>query len=304
MHLHSVVLALLTLASPMFFLDLGGGAGGPSPFANLAHAAFFAPLAWGLARTTPFAHLPAQVRSACVLGLALALGGLIETIQPHFGRTASWQDMAVDALGGLAGLLFLPPVGSGLPSVARKALKTATAAGLAWFVVFEPFLTHQDELRAHRQFPLLCDFESRLEADRWTRGEIVRSEARHGDASLRVRLDAGPYPGTALVRSLGDWRGYACLSLSVFNPDPEPLVLTVSVRDRDHARRGGKYEDRYNGEFEVRQGWNDLNIPVEAIRTAPRDRVMGLDSLESVVVFASHLPKPRVIYLDYIRLRP
>lgn len=40
-----------------------------------------------------------------ILPLAIAYGGLIELIQPYFGRSAEWGDFVADALGAFAGAL-------------------------------------------------------------------------------------------------------------------------------------------------------------------------------------------------------
>ena len=167
---------------------------------------------------------------------------------------------------------------------------------------YGPLTTLWDMWQASRQFPVISDFETRFEARRWSIGEISKSVARRGHNSLRVLLNKGNYPGTTLQRSFGDWRGYTGFSFSLYLPDETPLSITVSVRDHDHNRRGGEFHDRFNRTFTMRQGWNDIIIPISDIQGAPVERTLALDRLSEVVIFTTNLPAPRVIYIDNVRL--
>ncbi|MEM9912015.1 MAG: VanZ family protein [Pseudomonadota bacterium] len=66
-------------------------------FDKLVHAAAFAALAFPLsvARTHSW---------SLIFLVGLAFGGLIELIQPRFGRTADWFDLLADAFGLLIGI--------------------------------------------------------------------------------------------------------------------------------------------------------------------------------------------------------
>ena len=171
-------------------------------------------------------------------------------------------------------------------------------------VFYRPVTTLWDIWQASRQFPLISDFETRFEAKRWSNGEIEDGIARHGNKSLNIALKTRKSAGTILKRSFGDWRGYSVLAFSLNNPDDQPLRITVSIRDREHFRRGGKFYDRFNRRFILKKGWNDITIPVADIRNAPSDRELDLGNLSEVVIFASDLPEPQRINLDYVRLIP
>ena len=149
---------------------------------------------------------------------------------------------------------------------------------------------------------MLSDFETRFEARRWSSGEIDRTVGRHGRASLRVSMGTEKYAGTTLKRSFGDWRGHCAFAFSLYNPDPEPLSITVSIRDEEHFRRGGEYHDRFNRVFTMGQGWNEFHIPVADIEHAPSARTLDLSRLTEVVIFTVDPPAPRVMYLDHVRL--
>jgi hypothetical protein len=176
---------------------------------------------------------------------------------------------------------------------------------IAIIIFSGPALALWDMLQASRQFPVLGDFESFLETRRWSSGKIDRDYARHGRASLRVPLATGKkYPGTTLLNTFGDWTGHLFFAFSVHNPDPEPLFLTLSIRDHEHFRRGGRYSDRFNRSFRIEHGWNDIRIPLENIKNAPLERTLELDNLAEVVFFTVDLHEPRLMHLDYVRLIP
>ena len=65
---------------------------------KLVHLAAFAALAFPLARTGRFGLVPVFVAAS-------AFGGIIELIQPSFGRSADIQDWIADILGVILGIV-------------------------------------------------------------------------------------------------------------------------------------------------------------------------------------------------------
>lgn len=295
-----VVLAGLML----FFIDMKHESGSAVyQLYGFAHLAFFMLMALGLSRLPDLAQRPFIQQFFLIMSAVLLVGGIIEVIQPYFGRTASWRDLGIDLLGGLLGIMFLAP--------ARRCLRQGhlacgqiAVAGIAVIVFYGTIVTLWDMRQASRQFPVLGDFEARLETRRWSSGEIDKGIARHGERSLRVSLGTRKYEGTTLKRSFGDWRGYSTFAFSIYNPDPDDLPITVSIRDEEHFRRGGEYNDRFNRVFTIEAGWNDVYIPIADIENAPSARKLELDHLSEVVIFTVDPPAPRVMYLDYVRLIP
>ena len=301
----ALLLLILFAVLPLFFVPLGQDPAGPLAQLNIfGHFIFFALLAWFLARLHVLAGLSIYQQFALIIAAVLISGGSIELIQEHFGRTASWKDLGVNLTGGLFGLLFLAPGRVRMPWVLLRGGQV-TILILCLFLFSNPMLTLWDMHHATRQFPVLGDFETTLETRRWSSGKIDKEFFRHGRASLMVPLETGKkYTGTTLRRSFGDWTGYTFLAFSVHNPDPEPLFLTVSIRDHEHNRRGGEYIDRFNKSFRIDQGWNDIRIHVQDIENAPAERTLLLDSLSEVVFFTTELDQPRIIHLDHVRLIP
>jgi len=298
-------LIIVVLASTMFFfVDLKHESGSAVyQLYGFAHLAFFMLTAYLLSRIPSLALRPFAHQFLIILCVVLAVGGVIEVIQPYFGRTASLRDLGIDLLGALLGIMFLVP---GRNSLRRGVLACSQIAVAATAVnaFYGPVVTLWDMRQASRQFPVLGDFETNLETIRWSGGEIDKSIARHGARSLRVSLGTRKYEGTTLERSFGDWRGYQTFAFSIYNPDPDPLPITVSIRDGEHFRRGGAYDDRFNRGFTMQQGWNDISIPIADIENAPTARKLELNHLNEVVIFTVDPPAPRVMYLDYVRLIP
>jgi hypothetical protein len=297
-----LIIALMLFGLMLFFVDMGHGPGSALyQFYGFAHLAFFMAMALALSRWSLLTPYPFWLQAVGTIGAILILGGIIELIQPYFGRSASWRDLGIDGVGGLLGVVFLSPARRSLSRRILACVQTA-ALVIVGVVFYGPVTTIWDMWQALRQFPVLSDFETCFEAKRWSSGEIGNGIARHGEKSLRVALGTKKYAGTTLKRSFGDWRGWSSLAFSLYNPDPEPLRITVSIRDHEHFRRGGEYHDRFNRSFVLDEGWNDISIAVAEIENAPLTRRLKMDRLSEVVIFTANLPAPRVMFLDYIRL--
>jgi hypothetical protein len=286
----------------LFFVDMKHEPGSAVyQLYGFAHPAFFMLMVLALSRLPGVAQRPVLYQFLIILCVVLFVGGIIELIQPYFSRTGRWRDLGLDLLGGFLGIMFLLP--------ARRSLRQGVllfgqlmALALIVVVFYGPATTLWDIRQASKQFPVLGDFETGLEAKRWSSGEIAKGIASYGENSLRVFLGKGKYVGTTLERSFGDWRGYSAFAFSIYNPDPDPLPITVSIRDEEHFRRGGEYHDRFNKVYPMKQGWNDVSIPIADIENTPSGRKQELNHLSEVVIFTVDPPAPRVMYLDYVRL--
>ena len=84
----AVVIAVLTLA-PM-------PSGGPAGSDKIYHVLAFACLAFPLPLVRP------RLAVWVILGV-IAYGGMIEMIQPFFGRQAEWADLVADGIGAVVG---------------------------------------------------------------------------------------------------------------------------------------------------------------------------------------------------------
>jgi hypothetical protein len=240
------------------------------------------------------------------LGATLLLAIASELLQSPFHRSPEVADVARDLLGTCLALAFGPSALCPQVRWARHALRAASLLALAAAV--SPLAAASlDELVARRQFPVLGDFESSLELGRWG-GSAARSlstaVSRRGRRSLRVDLGTEHYSGIALNYFPGDWRGFRDLCFQMYVPGPATLALTCRVHDAHHRERGQTYGDRFNRRLHLTPGWNDVVISLDDVLRAPQGREMDLAQIEGFAIFAAALPRPRIFYLDNLRLEP
>ncbi len=268
---------------------------------NLGHVVYFAFitlifLQFTAIRTKSYASIVLWV----VL-LSTVLGFLIEILQYGTARNADILDVLHDVLGSLLILAFYKPI---QPIKAKSILWFRCVVSIITLWALWPFtIALYDEINAQRSFPVLADFSSSLELDRW-----------HGNTTFKLKKLNEDYPHTLQVTfdtenssSIGleyfpkDWSAYQYLNLNVYNPKQKPLKLVLRVHDHQH-KPNYIYNDRFNKRLNIAYGWSHLKIPLYEIKYAPRGREMDLTRVENVSIFTSRLAKPEVLYLDSVYL--
>ncbi|MGM0672649.1 MAG: VanZ family protein [Pseudomonadota bacterium] len=290
---------LLIGVLPLFFIDLDRWIGAVPPEVHaLGHVAFFGVLALVLMALPPLRRRQFAQRAVLVLLIILVVGSAVEVAQGFLGRSPSLRDVALNLVGAMAAVSLFAR-----PGVQRRVF-VGLAGTLLVAMLAAPALDLADRAVARAQFPTLAEFDTPLEHRRWSNGQPSETIARAGSRSLRIELAPGSWPsfGTHMQRSFGDWSGYGYLELSLFNPDDEPLRLGLSIRDREHFRSGRSYRNRYATRMELDWGWNDVRIPVAEIRDGPEERPLDLDQIAELAIFALDLERPRVVFLDRVRL--
>jgi len=273
---------------------------------NLGHILLFALLtyvlvnSWGRIARKPFVR-----QCFWVFAVTLCLGIAIESVQFGLsGRNPDWRDIVRNFVGCLFTLSFLARSRSRLSKRSLRLFQGIAVMALLMEVV--PFsIALTDEEIARQRIPVLADFETPFEMDRWTgSAEIAvdRKIARHGTASLVIHLTSAHYSGSGLKYFPGDWSDYKFLQFSVFNPSAVSIKVVCRVHDSLHFKKGGKYEDRFNRTFVIDAGWNDIEIPLEDIAKAPKNRPMEMSRIEGFGIFTVRLPTPQTINIDYLRL--
>ncbi len=160
-----------------------------------------------------------------------------------------------------------------------------------------------DEQTALRQFPLLSDFETVFEGDRWKEKELFRVEegfARHGRHSLKVNLTTDTYSGVSFFYFPGNWQGFESLHVSVYLPDEGKLNLVCRIHDSAH---NNEYTDRFNRGFVLEKGWNELVILLADIQHAPVTRLLNMKKIDGLKFFGISQAKERIIYIDHLYLK-
>lgn len=245
-----------------------------------------------------------------VLILAFVLGGITELIQAQIGREATWQDLGNDLIGGLLGVVFFAESRKTLAVWQLKLLQVPVLILFLWSLLPTAKVIIDDSI-AFRQFPLLSGFETPLEASRWS-GSARRTRDDKvffsGHSSLRFALTTQRYSGAGLKDFPRDWSAYRLVRLQVFNPVQEPLLLHFRIHDQYHSSHetihNNGYSDRFNTSFELKSGWNALQVSLTKVANAPKDRLLDLTHIGGMGVFVGKLPEPRIIYLDDVMLIP
>jgi len=240
-----------------------------------------------------------------VLSLTLLFGILIELGQAGLDdRTPDIYDLIRDITGALVGLAFFAPSGRLLPKSGLRVFQVIVLiiVSVSMFPLGEALI---DEAIARQRFPVLSDLETPFEIKRWqghSQFGIDREIFRQGKCSLRVILNTDQYSGVGLRYFANDWRNYNYLQFSLFNPSSEPIKINCRIHDIHHSKHGQDYSDRFNTSYLVPQGWSDIRISVKDILTAPKNRKMDLRHIQGFYIFVVRLPRPKIVYIDDVRL--
>lgn len=251
-----------------------------------------------------FRKWPFWKQSLLVIVSTLFLGILIEFIQVGFHRAPEAGDVARDLIGSLITISFFSPSRKAISKFSLRSVQTCVILMLL-FAMYPLARALADEYTAKDQFPLLSDFETAFEIDRWGENPglgIDRNIASHGESSLKVPLGTELYSGVSLLYFPSDWRNFRSLKFDVFNPSDTSLTIGCRINDIQHFENGGEYTDRYNARFLLRRGWNPVTISIGDIANAPVGRIMDMSKVQMVRVYVKQLANPGIIYIDHVRL--
>jgi VanZ family protein len=236
--------------------------------------------------------------------LSLATEGL-QTQLP--ARDGSLRDVLVNLLGTATALTLLRlregPAGRRTRLLLWGWVVTATLV-----VALPPAVLGAAYAKRTMDFPTLLRFNLPLDrlhvlpADARLRREALPAPFREPDdaRSLCVTLGKASYPGITIPDPLPDWRAYEALELDLTNPGAAPLRLSLRIDDAIHD---GRREDRYNGRIELpAQARQRIRIPLASIRDAPAGRLLELDGIARMFLFARAADQGRQFCLTRIRL--
>jgi len=150
----------------------------------------------------------------------------------------------------------------------------------------------------------LFDFETEAEMQyldwechKWF--ELSDKHATSGKYSLRVTLPPGQYPGIYFKHIDADWTRYRTFKMDIFNPSSETFAFHVRIDDH---KSGWEYEDRFDRNFKIQNGMNNITIPLESVKANITPRSLDLMSIERVMFFIPGNDKKREFYIDNLRL--
>lgn len=301
---------LLALAAGSLFLFIGGletyALRSIKELWNLGHVLYFALMVLLFTRWPRFGRVPLLWRWPILIALTLAWGVGIEALQYGSARSTDIMDVSRDLCGSWLMLCFHPAFRQASRKILNRFLQISALAFLLYHLM--PLtIALGDETLARIQFPLLSDFSTPFELDRWKGDadrQVVAGIGGKAGRQMQIGLHTTLYSGTGMDYLPSDWSTYQFLNLDIYNESAEGLQLTIRVHDLTHQSVNPRYlfNDRFHQSVYLTRGWNELKIPLQAIENAPRKRSMDMKQIADVSFFARSLKKPRAIYLDRIYL--
>jgi VanZ family protein len=198
------ILSVITIVCSVFLFFGGPGYYSPRSFKylwDIGHIVFFCALStlfllsWSTYKEMSFVR-----QCVAVVLIAFILGILIEWVQAGGKRTADILDVGRNLIGTLVAISFLAPAKKTVPKKLLRALRLLVILMVIAAVL--PFAKAvADEVLARMQFPVLSDFETPLEIDRWSGDSdlsIDHTFSFHGQSSLRAVLNTPLYSGVDL----------------------------------------------------------------------------------------------------------
>jgi hypothetical protein len=298
---------ILLLGFLLFFI------GGPDYYSSrsfkriwdIGHILFFALFTFVILQNWSFLKDKNFIkRLIIILPISLISGSFIEAVQLQFNRLPEFGDLWRDVLGVLFAFFFF------FPRDKPRSSKILLMGKIILIVLLtlelkSPLIAVLDENIAGKQFPVLSNFETPFESDRWeVDGKIKRYQkiSSQGHYCLQVLLTPQKYSGITLKYFPENWQEHSKLSFSVFNPRPDKFKFNFRIHDMAHVLHDEIYQDRYNKTISISSGWNLIELPLKEIQDAPRDRIMDLSKVVNLRIFITNLSEPLIFYIDEVYL--
>ncbi len=169
-----------------------------------------------------------------------------------------------------------------------------------FFNIFS-FFESSARVKAHAS---LFDFESEADLDhldwechKWF--ELSKQHVTRGKYSLRMELPPGQYPGIHFLDFPEDWSNGQSLRMEVFNPSAEKISFHIRIDDQNS---GWDYENRFDKNFELKEGMNHISVPLGSLKTNLHFQPLDLKNIKRFMVFVPDNRMKRELFLDNIRL--
>jgi hypothetical protein len=125
-----------------------------------------------------------------------------------------------------------------------------------------------------------------------------------GEYAGYVHLKAGKYSGIQISPVMRDWSSYQRLHLALFNSQPVERKITIRMHDIAHEKSSQYYTDRYTKAWTLQPGWNDINISLADVVSAPKSREIDMTRMQQIGMFYSGLTNEDYLVIDDFRLEP
>lgn len=271
---------------------------------NAGHLPLLGLFATGIFFALPprLARWPGRYVTTVVLSILTVV--CIEAVQSLFNRTPSLEDTITGVLGitlALGGIALWTHQTSRVLRIAYTAL---TLLILLW--LFTP-AWHETQVLvwSTQHFPVLGDFEDRIELQLWraksdldgqlTSVALSEQYVTSGRYSLEVRTGWGSWSGVRYTVPHQDWRKFSELHLEVYNPG---RAFHLRLRLEDVESQNG--QARFMKRFDMQPGWNQLRVPLGDFREATQ--ALDLGAVTQLLLYVGEHEPARVFYVDHVRL--
>ena len=246
-----------------------------------------------------------------VTACTMSLSGLIELTQGFFSRSPSLDDLFRNSLGAAASLLIFKVLEcwSSDNKWPRRLLITSALIVIA-IAVAQPTASIIDVYRQKADFPVLANFSSRAELERWyissARVQRTPISATAGSAGLKVEYLPGDFPAIQLQEMQRDWSQYRTLATELTHL-PESLSESIVIQLRITDRRSRR--DQHPGfidRIELQRGESiDWRFDFQAAQAAlVENQRLRIDRINFVEFLAVEPQEPASVRYGRVRLEP
>ncbi|MDG9668786.1 VanZ family protein [Hahella sp. CR1] len=234
---------------------------------------------------------------------AFVFAGVVELIQAHIGRSPSWGDVFADVAGALMGLMLVMP-SEGVRHRSFVVLRCVLAIAAFLYTCLPVAKAVNISLHQSAEFPVLADFETARDRQRWT-GRVIkltREHASHGEQALYIELrKQDVFPGASFIEFPHDWTGYSKLSFSVYAE--KDMHVAVRLDDGFYLDMPtDKFEDRVNIRLQAKKGWNDYTLDFDEWTMTKSGRRLDVSDVRNFFIFTTHDYGAKWMIVDNIRL--
>ncbi len=247
------------------------------------------------------------------LAITVLSGALVEMAQIYLPGDSDLYDLSRDIAGALAALGFRAAMdgrsaaGARFMGIRLRKLLLAIS-GIVLLASLTPLAVLTGAyLHRNLSFPTIAAFDSVWERPLMKTRKVSLTAVPappawndHPGKVGQLTFQPAKYPTFSIEEPFPDWNGYSIFSLLIFSPEAE--IVTIGLRI-DDSHTDNSFHDRFNLTIDLKSGQNEIVVPLEKIRTAPRGRLMDMKSINSIHIYAGVIRNPVTLFLDDIRLK-
>jgi hypothetical protein len=310
-----LVIGALVLLAVQEFIDLPGNSRLWGEIQNTGHTPLFGVISviilqlLALSKEKKRTSVSRQYLIAFIL--TIAIGAASEVAQLFENRDADIWDFVRDTAGAIAflGLAFSIDrrVDTGekfmrLKLLARSIGVVAMLGGLVPLTLWSIAYIDRD-----RAFPIICNFESVLEAKFYDTLFTTYSisgppngwDKKDGKRVGKILFQNVKYPQFSFDEPFPNWNGYNNLVFDAYLDSDSSQELMLIIWDTESNQ---SWEDRYNGKMRIKSGLNHIHVPIDEIKRGPQSRMMDMSRIEELDFTLIQPPRPTYLYMDDIKL--